>query len=205
MSLYSVAKALVGVVNRLVFRVKVKGECQLPEGPVVLCPNHLSYMDPLFVACAIDRRLTAIAKQSLFDKPVLGWFLKKLGIIPVNRDGGDFAAVRAALAALKDSQVLAIFPQGTRCPGVPLSDELVRGGAAMMALKAKAKVVPVSITTKDCRVRPFRKVTLRFGESFFVEELFDGEHDRDFVHLSKGIFARVMELDRLSREEGGKS
>lgn len=205
MSLYSVAKALVGVVNRLVFRVKVKGEARLPEGPVVLCPNHLSYMDPLFVACAIDRRLTAIAKQSLFEKPVLGWFLRKLGIIPVNRDGGDFAAVRAALAALKDSQVLAIFPQGTRCPGVPLNDELVRGGAAMMALKGKARVVPVSITTKDCRVRPFRKVTLSFGESFFMEELFDGEHDRDFVFLSKAIFARVTELDRLAREEGGKS
>ncbi len=205
MSLYSVAKALVGVFNRLVFRVSVMGKNKLPEGPVVLCPNHLSYMDPLLVACAIDRRITAIAKASLFDKPFLGWFLKHLGIIPVNRDGGDFAAVRAALGALKDGQVLAIFPQGTRCAGVPLSDELVRGGVAMMALKGGAKVVPVSITTKNNRVRPFRKVTLNFGEPFEVSELFDGEHDKDFVYLSRQMFAKVIALDEEARRGGNKA
>ena len=205
MSLYSVAKALVGVFNRLVFRVSVIGKNRLPEGPVVLCPNHISYMDPLFVACAIDRRITAIAKASLFEKPFVGWFLRRLGIIPVNRDGGDFAAVRAALGALKDSQVLAIFPQGTRCPDVPISDELVRGGAAMMALKGGAKVVPVSITTKNNRVRAFRKVTLNFGEPFAVSELFDGAHDKDFVYLSRSIFSKVIALDEETRARGKKA
>lgn len=203
MGLYSVAKALVKVFNKLVFRVRVQGKASLPFGPVVLCPNHISYMDPLLVAAAIDRPITAIAKESLFHKPFVGWFLKKLQIIPVNRNGSDFAAVRVALAALKEGKVLAIFPQGTRVPDVALNDELVKGGAAMMALKSGAQVVPVSITTKNNRIRPFRKVTLSFGDPFTVDQLFDGQHDKDLVWLSKQIFARVIGLDRQARE-GGK-
>ena len=100
MSLYGAAVAVVRVLAKLLFRVKVTGEKHLPEGPVVLCPNHMSYMDPVFVATSIDRRITAVAKASLFDKPFIGWLFKKLEIIPVNRDGGDFGAVRTAVKAL---------------------------------------------------------------------------------------------------------
>jgi 1-acyl-sn-glycerol-3-phosphate acyltransferase len=200
MSLYGAAVAVVRVLAKLLFRVKVTGEKHLPEGPVVLCPNHMSYMDPVFVATSIDRRITAVAKASLFDKPFIGWRFKKLEIIPVNRDGGDFGAVRTAVKALKDGRVLVVFPQGTRVMKKPLDDSLVRGGASMMAIKGGAKIVPMSIYTKKYRVLPFRKVYVNIGKGFEPSELYDGVNDKNFTVLSKKIFERVMELDAETRE-----
>lgn len=200
MSLYGAAVAVVRVFTKLLFRVKVTGEKHLPDGPVVLCPNHMSYADPIFVVTSIDRRITAVAKASLFDKPFIGWLFRKLEIIPVNRDGGDFGAVRTAVKALKDGKVLVVFPQGTRVMKKPLDDSLVRGGASMMAIKGNATIVPMSIYTKNYRVLPFRKVIVNIGKGFKADELYDGENDKNFTYLSKRIFERVMELDAQTRD-----
>ena len=194
MVLYNIAKALVAAFNKIVFFVSVKGSPKLPDGPVIICPNHISYADAGAVAAAVNRRITALAKGSLFTKPFLGWLFKKLGIIPVNRAKSDFSAVRAAVDALDRGEALLIFPQGTRCGGVFPNDSKVRGGVAMIAAKTDAQIVPVFIGTKNFKVRPFKKITLVFGEPFRISDLYDGGNDKDFAGLSRLVFQRIVAL-----------
>ena len=196
MILYRAARALVRVVNKLFFFVRVEGSKKLPEGPVIICPNHISFIDAGAIAASVDRKLTALAKESLFKKPFLGWLFRNFRLIPVKRasGAGDFAAVRAAVDALKNGCAMMIFPQGTRCPGEFPNDSKVRGGVAMIAAKTDALIVPVFVGTKYFRVRPFRRLTLRFGEPFKVSELYDGRNDKNFLGLSKLVFQRVTDL-----------
>ena len=204
MFLYSVARALVYVFNKLVFFVRVEGPRRLPEGPVIVCPNHISLVDAGAVAACVDRKMTALAKESLFRKPFLGWLFRRLRLIPVRRGGsaGDFAAVRAAVDALNGGCAMMIFPQGTRCPGAFPDAGKVRGGVAMIAAKTNARIVPVFVGSKGFRVRPFRRLTLTFGEPFSVSELYDGKNDKDFVGLSRLVFERIAALaPRSLREE----
>ena len=165
MSLYSFCRSVVKGVLKLLFRIKVTGlENEPMEGAVILCPNHISLWDPVFIACAMKVPLRFMAKKELFDKPVLGWFLNTIGAYPVSRDANDIGAVKHTLRILKEGGHIGIFPQGKRFRGVAPRSTQIKGGAGMMAMHTKAAVLPIGIYTKDYKVRIFRKVLVRVGE-----------------------------------------
>ncbi len=142
------------------FKIQVSGVDNIPsEGACVACLNHLSMFDPLVASVAIPRPIRFIGKQELFKIPVVGWYLKSINVIPVKRGSGDIGAVKASLRALKDGEVLGIFPTGTREKKNP--DALPKPGAALMALKADVPVIPIHI---EASYRVFSKVNITVGE-----------------------------------------
>jgi len=128
------------------FKLHIVGRENIPEGGCVVCPNHKHNSDPPLAACGISNRhsIRIMAKQELFEIRGLSWLITWLGAFPVDRSRADLTAIKTALQAVKDGNKLLIFPQGTRGAG----ENEAKDGAAMLALKTKAPIVPMYITEK---------------------------------------------------------
>lgn len=160
---------VVGFITRILHPADVEGLERLPSGGVLLCPNHSSDWDPIMVALIlpVNYRLRIMAKEELFRNPVLGWFLRKVGVFPVSRGGGDIQSVKTAMQAIKAGDNLLIFPEGTTIRnGVGHADGLpphAHGGVAMIGLRTGAKLVPVFV---DGEKKIFRRSRVIFGEPY---------------------------------------
>jgi 1-acyl-sn-glycerol-3-phosphate acyltransferase len=142
---YNVARIICRVILLLLRRWKVYGNTALPAGQgMLLVANHISYWDPVVVGCAINRKIFFMAKAELFQIPVLGLIITKLGAFPVHREGTDRSSIRRALELLGAGKVVGIFPEGTRSKtGELLNPHL---GAAMLALKGGVPLLPVAVS-----------------------------------------------------------
>ena len=149
---------------RLFLRMEVFGRENIPEeGPVVIASNHLSLLDPPILGAAATRKIHCMAKSELFKPAWFGALIRKLGAFPVKRGEMDREAIKTGLTILKENKVLAVFPEGTRSK----DGELGRagGGAFMMGVKRKAKIVPACIYGTDISRHPgWPKVRVIFGK-----------------------------------------
>ena len=141
---YRCMKSLVRGFFRLFFRWEVYGSHHLPStGGVVLASNHISYLDPPLMGCAVERPVHFMAKKELFDIPVLGWLIRHLNAFPVQRGVADRKAIRQAMKWLRSGEVVGIFPEGTRGSGKALLE--AQPGSVLLALKAGVPIVPMAI------------------------------------------------------------
>lgn len=141
----------------LIFRVRSSGnEHEPPDGPVVVCGNHRSLLDPPMVACFLKRKVHFMAKAELFNIPGFGALIRNYGAFPVNRGGMTMETMKTAVKVLKAGNMLVVFPEGTR----QKSGELGPGkkGAASLALRSGAKILPVAIIGEYRWFRPMRIV-----------------------------------------------
>ena len=163
--LYMFLRNIIAVFYRIIFRFEIIGEENIPkEGGAVLCSNHRSNNDAIFLAICQKRPITFMGKDSLFKVPVLGFLLKKVGAFPVKRGTGDIGAIRTAVKALEEKNLLCIFPEGTRNKTAePLIE--FKAGAVLIAYKAGADIVPCAISGK---MRPFSKIRVEFAKPFTV-------------------------------------
>ncbi len=159
--LYKVIKVLVGAFVRLTFRTKVVGQENIPEdGGCIICANHVSNWDPVFLIALLKRRIYFMGKDELFHVFGLGAILKAIGIIPVKRNASDISAVKTSLRVLGEGKAHGIFPSGTR---VKKGEEApVKSGVAFIAVKAAVPVIPIYI---ESNYRFFSKVTIRVGDA----------------------------------------
>lgn len=166
MGFYGFAKAIVTPVFRLLYRIRIEGaEHVPPTGGVIICANHTKAIDPIFLGIASPRPISFMAKQEIFQVPVLGWLVQQLGAFPVDREGNDRGALKRSLSVLENGGCFGIFPEGTRVKTGELGE--FHGGTAYLALKAGAQVVPVGITPG---YKLFQTVVVRFGAPVDLDE-----------------------------------
>ena len=197
MKFYSfVRKVLRGLIIGM-FRVEVKGEENIPkEGALLVCPNHISNWDPVVLGMVLERQIRFMAKSSLFKIPLLSGLIKLLGAFPVHRGSADPTALKTAISHLKNGDAVGMFPQGTRMIGVEPSTTEVKSGVGMVAYRSKADVLPISIKTKNYKMRIFRKVYLTVGEVIPNSELnIENGNQAEYTRASEYIFKKILELD----------
>ncbi|UYG16500.1 1-acyl-sn-glycerol-3-phosphate acyltransferase [Brachybacterium huguangmaarense] len=149
--LYNVFKPVVVLLLRLIWRPRIEGAENIPDrGGVILASNHLSVADTYFMPAQVRRTVHFLAKADYYAggslaNRVLGLFLRSIGVMPINRNGGSAsrAALTTGLALLAEGRVLGIYPEGTRSP----DGRLYRGktGAARMALESGCPIVPIAM------------------------------------------------------------
>ncbi|MBO4297743.1 MAG: 1-acyl-sn-glycerol-3-phosphate acyltransferase [Clostridia bacterium] len=164
---YFVCRAIVLFLLSFLFPFRASGRENIPaEGPVLLCSNHVSLIDPLFIACSTKRYIRFISKKELFSNRFFNWLFTHLGMFPVDRGGSDLSAMRTSLAVLKEGGALGIFPQGHRYRQDDNRD--LETGAAIMALRARVPVIPIHVRGP---VRLFRRNEVRFGKPLDFSDL----------------------------------
>ena len=108
--LYAVLYPLIWIFMRIFHPWKAEGRENVPEGAVVMCGNHTTLGDPIYVVCALGWRCQTriIAKEELMKIPVLGFLLGKAGIIGIKRGKADVAAIKEAMRVLSGVEDIAI-------------------------------------------------------------------------------------------------
>jgi 1-acyl-sn-glycerol-3-phosphate acyltransferase len=177
MSFYRNAKKLTPLLKFLC-NVHSEGAENMPaQGPVILCANHRSNIDPVLLGIVLDRSLFFMAKVSLFKVPILNKLIRALGAFPVNRGVGDRDAINKAISIVKNGDVLAMFPEGHRQKkdGEP---QRFQSGAARIANQTEALILPAAIICKG-RVGLFNRKLVKIGKPMTASELgfTDGGHE----------------------------
>jgi len=126
-------------------RVEVVGRENMPlRGALIVAANHLNNADPPLIASRMPRRLVYMAKDEMFQWPVMGFLTRLTGAFPVKRSEADIGALRKATKVLESGQVLAMFPEGTR--GIEAKLGPAQPGTALLALRSEAPILPIAIT-----------------------------------------------------------
>ena len=188
MTFYGFARGVVKTVLTPLYRVKVYGRENFPEtGGVLLCSNHISELDPPVVGISAPRPVHFIAKEELFNVPVLKMILPRVNAIPIKRGMSDRNALRKGLGVLKEGNVLGLFPEGTRSKTGELGEGLA--GAGFFALRTDAQVVPCAVIGK---YKPFRTTKVVYGKPIDMDELRSRKASAEEV--TKVIMAEIKEL-----------
>ena len=131
---------------RTLWRFELDGFDRLPtDGPAILCPNHVSFLDSAFLMMMVPRPISFVGKAEYMDSWKTRHLFPAMGMIPIDRSGGDksAAALDAAEAVLRRGELFGIFPEGTRSRDGMLYKG--RTGAARLALKVGCPIFPVGI------------------------------------------------------------
>ena len=142
--IYRVAWCMFRVVFAGYFRWRVFHPERVPlSGPVILAANHASFIDPPLVGTGVNRAINYLARESLFRFPVIGAILRAVNSVPVDRDGGGAAGLKAILGRLLAGGGIILFPEGTRTRDGRLQP--ARSGIGLAVIKSDAPVVPVRV------------------------------------------------------------
>ena len=163
---YRICAAIVSGLAKVLFRPSVEGAENIPlSGPVLIAPIHRSNVDFAFSLFISPRKVFFMAKEDVFQIPVLGWLLTRLGAFPVTRDTADRESLRLSEEVLRRGQALVLFPEGTRREGPTV--ELLHDGAMFIAARTGAMVVPVGVGGSE-RAMPVGAKLPRFAKVHIV-------------------------------------
>ncbi len=158
------------------FRWRVIQPDNVPAaGPVILASNHASFIDPPLIGAGLPRMVNFLARDTLFDAPVVGALLRSWKVVPVDREGGGGAGLKAILDRLLHGGVILLFPEGTRTTDGQLRP--AKSGIGLAVIKSNAPVVPVRVFgTYEAYHRGLkwprpRRVVVRYGPALDFRDL----------------------------------
>lgn len=156
---------ILSVMFKIFFPYEIKGRenfCDLKNG-FLICSNHISNLDAIFISIALKQKIYFLAKSELFKSHFISFLLKKLGAISIHRGEKDTDAINTAENILKNNKILGIFIEGTRSK----SGDFLRpkSGAAILACKTNSLIIPVCITPiNNKKIKIFQKTIVNFGK-----------------------------------------
>jgi 1-acyl-sn-glycerol-3-phosphate acyltransferase len=157
------------------FRWRVFNPERVPRtGAVILASNHASFLDPPLVGSGLRRGINYLARESLFRFPGIGALLRSWNAVPVDRDGGGAAGLKAILDRLLAGGGIILFPEGTRTRDGKLQP--ARSGIGLIVIKSQAPVVPVrTLGTfeawgRNQKVPLPKRVAVKYGEPLHFEK-----------------------------------
>lgn len=165
-------KGFLAGLYHIAFRVKITGN--VPQtGSYIICSNHINYLDAAAIVLLNKRMVYFVAKEDLFRFKALNWLAHVFDIIPIKRNMQDMEAMKRCLKVIKSGDLLGIFPEGTR-KGLEKNGK-AKNGAAYMAIKTGAPVIPVGI---HGTFKPFSKVYVNYGEPIDLSSYKGGDKEK---------------------------
>ena len=203
--LYRVGKIIVPPIFRITNPLIIQGREEMPDtGRVIICCNHVTMRDPIFVSTVHKRQIFYMAKAELFTNKFVVGIISSLGAFPVHRGQGDMDAMASARRLLEQEQAVGIFIEGTRSRTGQLSKP--KTGAVMLAHETHSPILPMCITAPGEKVpSSFQKLAISCGKLIQPEEL--GIEDGNIASYRKAAryvmerIAQLRERDLLMLEK----
>ncbi len=188
---------------RMLWKIRAVGLDNVPLwGPAIICPNHVSVIDSFMLPAVLPRRITYVGKAEYLDDWKTRTLFPKLGMIPIDRGGGDKsqAALDTAARLLDAGELFGIYPEGTRSR----SGDLHKGktGPARLAIRTGAPLIPVGLVgTRQVQPpdvplpRVFLPVEIRIGRPIDVRRYRGRDDDRSVLrHLTDELMFEIAQL-----------
>ncbi len=193
---YEAVRVSTSIYSWLFFRLRALSTEKVPtEGPVIIAPNHFSFMDHFFVGDSIRRRVRFMAKSQMF-KPPAQWIYTHGGVFPVRRGHKDEEALKTARTVLDRGGAMVMYCEGGRSRTAKLS-ETARPGIGRLALQTGAAVVPVAIHgsshVRNWKRLQFPKVTVLYGDPMRWEPIESPTREQQ-QQVANEIFAQIRGL-----------
>ena len=182
------ATKLVRGFMKLIFRIEINGEENLPEsGGCMICSNHISNWDPVLLQCFLPRKVSFMCKEEVAHIPLINSLLKSQNTVFVKRGKSDIGAMRACIKAIDDGRALGIFPTGTREKKHPGAEP--KQGAALIVAKTGACVVPIAI---NADYKLFSKVKVNIGNPIDYSSLKGQKVPTEMLaEITKEIYGKI--------------
>jgi 1-acyl-sn-glycerol-3-phosphate acyltransferase len=209
-AVYEVVRVMTMLHALITFRTRGLGAENVPMGPVILAPNHASFMDHFFTGAFIRRRVRFMAKSQMFKPPLGPVVYSPGGVFPVRRGHHDEEAFITSFEILRRGGAIVMYCEGGRSRTGKLADT-AKPGIGRLALQTGVPVVPVAILgsyqVRNWKKLRFPKVTVQYGEPFRFERNDDPPRDAQ-QEAADEIFARIktlhLELQRLGHKQALK-
>ena len=175
---------------------RTSGTDNLPPGPLILAPNHASYLDPPATGCGLFRVTYYLARHTLFKPPIASWLLPSIGSIPVNQNSPGPSSLKNIFEVFKNKGTLVLFPEGQRTFDGNLRK--AEPGIGMIAARANVPVVPVHIIgSREAMPRngswhPFRPIRVVYGKPMRFTG--DPKNREDFQKFADEIMSAISKL-----------
>jgi len=175
---------------------RTSGADSLPPGPLILAPNHASYLDPPATGCGLFRVTYYLARHTLFKPPIASWLLPSIGSIPVNQNSPGPSSLKNIFEVFKNKGTLVLFPEGQRTFDGNLRK--AEPGIGMIAARANVPVVPVHIIgsreamPRNGRWHPFRPIRVVYGQPMRFSG--DPKSREDFQKFADEIMSAISKL-----------
>ena len=204
MSFYDRFYKLFSSFVRWLYRIEAVGAENLPAEGAILAANHTFFADPIVISVAAGgRQVRYMAKKELFHTPIAP-LIKALGAYPVDRGGSDVSSIRQTIALIRGGELVGIFPQGHRYPGVDPRGTPIKPGVGMITYHTRAAVVPVCIRTEKRKTRLFRRNTVVFGTPIPYGDFdWEGSASTAYRNAAEKVFGRVCDLLEGDERTGG--
>src|SRR6185312_6395485 len=158
------------------FRWRVFNAERVPlQGPVILASNHASFLDPPLAGSGVNRAINYLARDTLFRYPGIGALLRSWNAVPVDREGGGAAGLKAILDRLLAGGAIILFPEGTRTRDGKLQP--ARSGIGLTVIKSDAAVVPVRVFgtfeaySRHTKIPLPHRVEVKYGRPMYFKKL----------------------------------
>lgn len=181
------------------FRLQGFGAENVPNGPVILAPNHASFMDHFFTGAFVRRHIQFMAKSQMFGRHIMSWIYSHGGVFPVRRGYADEEAFKTAFAVLGRGGAIGMYVEGGRSRDGLVGQE-AKAGIGRLAIVSGAPVVPVAILGSHqvrnwTRLR-FPKVVVRYGKPLRFEQ-----HDDPTKEQQQAAADEILRRIRLMHAE----
>lgn len=178
----------------IVYRLKIVGKENIPkEGAVVFCGNHRTYLDPPLIVVTAGRHMRFMAKEDLRKNPFFAFLGVIFNAIYVKRDAKDITAMKESLKTLKNGGCVGLFPEGGRNK---IEDNgKLKNGAAYMAMKTGAKIVPIGIQG-DAKL--FHRSTIVYGKPIDYSQRILEKGEKNLVDIaSEELKEEIIKLTKM--------
>lgn len=198
MKFYRFMRALVSPFVRIIFPTKIIGVENMLKEKALVIANHYSACEVFPIGVKLFKKeFHAMAKKELFKPKAFAYILKKLGAIPVDRDGADTSAMKTAVKLLSAGKQLFMCPEGTRNKVVNGKMLPLKTGAAVFAVKTKVQLVPILFYDK---IKVFRKTYVMIGKPYDLSEFY-GDRTSDMKERATKVIEQKFSELRVELDE----
>lgn len=180
------------------YPTKFHGIENVCDSNTLICCNHLSIIDVLYLARIFDKDTNFLAKKEVVNNKLFGRFLRNFGAIPIDRENVDIRSILTIVKILKNGKNLVIFPEGTRNKTGNTDLLPFKGGSMVFAVKTKKPILPIIIYKK---ARIFRKNHVIIGKAFYLDEFYGRElNDQTISQMENFVRDKMIELQFQLKE-----